>query len=118
MGESSEHEDLMSARSELERIDRTGTVWFAAALIAVALPVAALLVGGWRPADLPAATAVVWWIGTVLVAIGLAGLGYAGCPIYWSDVPTAHRQKSIAVRAGCVLFLIGSFIALVAVLTS
>jgi hypothetical protein len=118
MGESSEHEDLMSAQAELRRIDRTATIWFAAAVIAVALPVGALLLGGWRPADLPAPAAFVWWVGAVLIGLGLGGIGYAGCPVYWGNVPTAHLQKSIAIRGGCACFIIGSFVALVAVLVS
>lgn len=111
-------EDLMSAYSELRRIDRTGTIWFAAALLAVSLHVAALLLSGWRPSDLPATAAAAWWIGATLVGVGLAGIGYAGCPIYWGDVPTAHRQKSVAIRGGLAMFLIGSFTAVVALLAS
>lgn len=111
-----EREDLMSAHSEVRRIDRTGTIWFAAAMIAVALPVAALVLDEWRPSSLPDWAEMAWWVGAVLVGIGLAGIGYAGCPVYWGNVNTAHRQKSVAIRGGLVLFLIGSFIAIVSVL--
>lgn len=118
MSDSPDPEDLMSASSELARIDRTGSMWFAAGLLAVALPVAALLHGGWRPVDLPEASAVAWWVGAILVGIGLSCIGYAGCPIYWGDVRAAHRQKSVAIRTGLALFLTGSFTALVAVLAA
>ncbi|HOT34658.1 MAG TPA: hypothetical protein PLW15_09455 [Rhodoglobus sp.] len=48
--------------------------------------------------------------------IGLSAIGYAGCPIYWGSVSTAHLQKSIAIRAGLAMLLIGSFVAISAVL--
>jgi hypothetical protein len=107
----------MSDYVEVQRIDRTGTIWFAATLISVALPVAALFISGWRPADLDDPERVLWWVGATITAIGLAAIGYAGCPIYWGNVSVAHLQKSIAIRAGLVCFLIGSFVAVIAVLT-
>ncbi|MDO7882756.1 hypothetical protein [Antiquaquibacter soli] len=108
--------DLMSARAEVQRTDRTGTIWFAAALVAVTLFVASLVLSGWRPSLLPAGAAVAWWIGFALAALGLAGIGYAGCPIYWGNVEVAHWQKSVAIRAGLVLFLIGGVTVVVSML--
>jgi hypothetical protein len=110
-------EDMMSNEVELRRIDHTATIWFAATVIAVAIPLAALLHGGWRPSDLHPAAGVAFWIGVIVVGVGLAGIGYAGCPIYWGNVRVAHLQKSIAIRGGLVCFLLGSFVVLVAVLT-
>jgi hypothetical protein len=109
-------EDLMSASVEVRRIDHTATIWFAAALLAVALVAGGVLISGWRPSDLDPVASDVWWIGAVFTGLGLAGIGYAGCPIYWGDVATAHRQKSVAIRAGLVLYLLGSFTAAVALL--
>lgn len=59
---------------------------------------------------------VAWWIGFALAALGVAGIGYAGCPIYWGNVEVAHWQKSVAIRAGLVLFLVGSVTLVVAML--
>lgn len=111
-------DDLMSARREVQRTDHTGTVWFAAALVAATIFVASLVLTGWRPADLPDPARVVWWAGFVIATLGIAGIGYAGCPIYWGDVEIAHRQKSVAIRAGLVLFLVGSVAVVVTMLAS
>ena len=108
----------MSARAEVQRIDHTGSTWFAATLLTVSLPITGLLVSGWRPHDLPPTAGVAWWIGIVMIGIGIAAIGYAGCPIYWGNVETAHLQKSIAIRGGLVSFLLGCFIAVVALLAS
>jgi hypothetical protein len=110
--------DLMSDHVEVQRIDHTGTVWFSTALIAVALPVTGLLVSGWRPSQLPSDAAVAWWIGATLIGLGLASIGYAGCPVYWGNEHIAHRQKAIAIRAGLVMFLVGAAVALVALFSS
>ena len=106
----------MSAQVEVQRIDRTGTIWFAAALGAVSFVVASLVLSGWRPSDLSQNASDAWWFGFVLTAIGLAAIGYAGCPIYWGNVDVAHKQKSIAIRGGLVFFLIGALTATVALL--
>ncbi len=106
----------MSHRQELRRIDHTGTIWFAAALIAVALPLCGILISGWRPSELAPVAAGFWWVGATLATVGIAAIGYAGCPIYWGSVRTAHLQKSISIRAGLGLFLIGSFVAVSALL--
>lgn len=116
MSTHTESADLMSDEVEVRRIDRTATIWFAAALIAVALPLTGVLISGWRPSQLGAADDFLWWIGCGLVAVGLAAVGYAGCPVYWGNVATAHLQKSVAIRAGLVLLLVGAFLAVVAIL--
>lgn len=109
-------DDPMSAEAELRRIDHTATIWFGATVFAASLQVAAILLGGWRPSELPPAAGIAWWIGAGLVSLGLAAIGYAGCPIYWGNVRVAHLQKSVAIRGGLVCFLVGAFVALVAVL--
>jgi len=106
----------MSPTQELHRIDHTATIWFAAALVAVALPLCGILISGWRPSELAPVAASFWWVGATLATVGIAAIGYAGCPIYWGSVRTAHLQKSISIRAGLGLFLIGSFVAISAVL--
>ncbi len=116
MSTTRESADMMSAEAELRRIDHTATIWFAAAIVAVALTLAALILSGWRPAQLTDVAATAWWIGAALVAVGVAGVGYAGCPIYWGNVSVAHRQKSIAIRGGLVCFLLGGVVAIVAML--
>lgn len=110
--------DLMSARVEVQRTDHTGTIWFAAALLAVTLFVASLVLSGWRPALLPDGARIAWWIGFGLATLGLGGIGYAGCPIYWGNVEVAHRQKSVSIRGGLVLFLVGSVTIAVATLAN
>ena len=106
----------MSAYSEVQRTDRTGTIWFAATLLAAALVVGALIVSGWRPSQLEGSAEDIWWIGFTFTSFGLAGLGYAGCPIYWGNVEVAHKQKSVSIRAGLVLYLLGSVISVAALL--
>lgn len=113
----SDSSDPMSAEAELKRIDHTATIWFPAALLTAGFQVAAIVLSGWRPSELPPPGGLVWWIGAVLVGVGLAGIGYAGCPIYWGNVRIAHLQKSIAIRGGLVCFLFGSFMAFVALMT-
>jgi uncharacterized membrane protein YbhN (UPF0104 family) len=111
-----EHPDLMSAPVEVQRTDHTGTIWFAATIVAVAVFAGSIILSGWRPADLAPGGTVAWWIGFALAALGVAGIGYAGCPIYWGNVEVAHWQKSVAIRAGLVLFLVGSVTLVVAML--
>ncbi len=111
-------EDLMSAQVEVQRTDRTGTIWFAAALVAATIFIASLVLTGWRPSELADAAQVVWWVGFGLSALGLASIGYAGCPIYWGNVEVAHAQKSLAIRAGLVLFLVGAVALVVVTLAS
>lgn len=108
--------DLMSDYVEVQRTDHTGTIWFAAALGAVALVVASIVLSGWRPSDLGSPAAEVWWTGFAFAFVGLAGIGYAGCPIYWGNVSVAHRQKSIAIRGGLVFFLLGAGLTTLALL--
>lgn len=116
MSDLTDQPDLMSDYVEVQRIDRTGTIWFAATLLAVSLPLAALFMSGWRPSELVEPAGIAWWIGFGLVGLGLAAIGYAGCPIYWGNVRVAHLQKSIAIRGGLVAFLFGSFVAVIALL--
>lgn len=105
----------MSARAELRRIDAVAPWWFAFALLATAIATGALVLSGWRPSQLPPPAGLAWWLGAILTASGLAAIGYAGCPIYWGNVRIAHRQKSLAIRAGLVLYLVGGAIAFIAV---
>lgn len=107
-----------SITAELRRIVFTGTIWFAAAIVAAGVPLSGLLSAGWRPSDLPPAAEVVWWLGAALALIGTAGFGWAGCPVLAWGLPVADWQKSISIRGGVALFLIGTVAASVAVLAS
>jgi len=113
-------EAIVHLESEAEEIRRTlfsGTVWFAAAIIAAGIPLAGLLSAGWRPSDLPVTAEVIWWLGAALAFIGTAGFGWAGCPILAWEAPVAQRQKSICIRGGVALYLIGTVAASVAMLS-
>jgi hypothetical protein len=110
--------EARSPAAELKRIDFTGTIWFAAAIIAAAIPLAALLSAGWRPADLPASNDFAWWFGSVLVTGGLVGLAYAGCPAKGATLEGDERIKSFSIRAGMALFGVGGMVALLALLLS
>ena len=105
-----------STVAELRRIDFTGTIWFAGAIIATAIPLAGLLSAGWRPSDLPLPAEVTWWVGSALALVGIAGFGWSGCPVLAWPVSVADRQKSITIRGGVAVYLVGTVAALVAVL--
>lgn len=105
-----------STVAELRRIDFTGTIWFAAAIIAVGVPLAGLLSQGWRPADLPVPAEIAWWVGAAFTLIGIAGFGWSGCPVLAWPVPVAERQKSITIRGGVALYLVGTVVSLIAIL--
>ena len=106
-----------STVAELRRIDFTGTIWFAAAIIALGVPLSGLLSQGWRPSDLPGPAEVAWWVGAAFTLIGIAGFGWAGCPVLAWPVPIADRQKSICIRGGIMLYLVGTVTSAIAVLT-
>lgn len=113
-------EDFVAEEStvaELRRIDFTGTIWFGAAIIAVGIPLAGLLGQGWRPADLSMPAEVAWWIGAAFTLIGIAGFGWSGCPVLAWPVRVAERQKSITIRGGVALYLAGTVISLIAILS-
>jgi hypothetical protein len=111
-----DYADEESTVAELRRIDFTGTIWFAAAIIAVGVPLSGLLGQGWRPSDLPGAAEAAWWVGAAFTLIGIAGFGWAGCPVLAWPVPIANRQKSICIRGGIALYLVGTVASSIAVL--
>ena len=102
---------------ELRRINRTGTIWFASAIIAVGIPLAGLLAAGWRPHDLPLVAAAAWWVGSALTMLGIAGFAWAGCPVLAWPAAQAYRQKSLCIRGGVGLYFAGTVIAAVAMLS-
>ena len=108
--------DDESPSAELRRTLFSGTIWFAAAVIAAGIPLSGLLAQGWRPADLPLPADLVWWVGAAIALIGTAGLGWAGCPVLAWDAETALRQKQLCIRGGMVLYLVGTVAASVTVL--
>ncbi|MFB2580047.1 hypothetical protein ACEXQD_02250 [Herbiconiux sp. P15] len=107
---------LMGAEENVQRIMRTGTVWFGVAAGSAAVVLGMLLSSGWRPAQLPEDLQVVWWIGAFLVALSVGLIGWSGCPILEVDVPTASRNKSRTMQLGTMLFIVGGVVALFAVL--
>ena len=106
-----------STVAELRRIDFTGTIWFAAAIIAVGVPLAGLLGQGWRPADLPMPAEVAWWVGAAFTLLGIAGFAWSGCPVLAWPVPVAEKQKSITIRGGVGLYIVGTVVSLIAILS-
>ncbi|RCK68917.1 hypothetical protein DT076_13440 [Desertihabitans brevis] len=107
-----------SVPAELTRIGFSGTLWFAAALLAAAIGLAGLLAGGWRPAGLPTLAAVGFWVGAGAQLLGLGGLAWAGCPVIGLDRERADKNKSLVVRAGVIAFVLGGALASLAVLLS
>ena len=111
-------EPMNSDSAEVARITTTGTVWFAAAMIAAGIPLAGLLSSGWRPAELDGVSAVAFWVGSLLGLAGTAALAWAGCPVLGATVAEADRQKVISIRGGVVLYLAGTVVATLSVLVS
>ena len=107
-----------STAAEVGRMVKTGTVWFSAAVISVAIAIPTLLSSGWRPSDLAAPEGFAWWFGSFLALVGVAGLAWAGCPVMGFPLHAAHQQKAVCMRGGTVLFIGGSVIALMAILLS
>jgi len=108
--------ELMSPEVNVQRIMWTGTIWFTAAVGAVAVTLGLLLSSGWRPAMLPTADEALWWVGAALVTLSVGLIGWSGCPILEVDVPTADRNKSRTMQLGTMLFIVGGALSLLAVL--
>ncbi|PVZ95506.1 hypothetical protein DDQ50_03105 [Amnibacterium flavum] len=106
----------MSPEKNVQRIMWTGTIWFAAAAASVAAFTGLLLASGWRPALLPPADQIVWWVGALVVVLSLGLIGWSGCPILEVDVPTADHNKTKTMQFGTAMFIIGGAIAIFAVL--
>jgi hypothetical protein len=109
-------DELMAPDRNVQRIMRTGTVWFAAAIGATAITAGLLLSSGWRPAMLSTGLEALWWIGAALVALSIGLIGWSGCPILEVDVQTADRNKTRTMQLGTMLFIVGGAVALFAVL--
>jgi hypothetical protein len=109
-------DELMAPVRNVRRIMVTGTVWFAFALLAVAIVGGPLLASGWRPALLSGGIAVLWWVGAVVVALSLGLIGWSGCPILEVDVPTADRNKTRTMQVGTLCLILGGTATVFAVL--
>lgn len=101
---------IESVSSEVRRIDATGTVWFASSTLSAAVVLAGIMAAGWNPADLALPASIAWWVGAVAVLLGIAGFGWAGCPVLGFPVEQADRQKSLCIRTGVVLYTAGGVI--------
>jgi hypothetical protein len=99
--------DLREPLTETRRIMRTGTVWVAAGALAPAIGLGPLLASGFRPAQLPAALGLAFWIGIVAAGVGLALLIWAACPVPAFPLEQAHPQKVFSIRVGIVLNIAG-----------
>jgi hypothetical protein len=111
--------DEESTSAELRRIDFTGTMWFGAALIGTSIPLAGLLSSGWRPSDLPDGPAtVLWWLGAALSVLGMAGLAWAGCPVFAFPLDQTDRQKAFTIRAGLGAYAVGAALSTIVVLVA
>lgn len=109
-------QELMTPEVNVQRIMRTGTVWFAAAVGTVGFFLGLVLASGWRPTQLAVSDQVLWWIGALVVVASLGLLGWSGCPILEVDVPTADRNKTRTMQWGTALFIIGGALAATALL--
>lgn len=114
-GDQSLHE-LMQPEQNVQRIMWTGTAWFAVAVGSTAVTMGLLLASGWRPADLPAGLAVLWWIASVMVAGSIGLIGWSGCPILEVSVPVADHNKTRTMQLGTLLFIVGGALSLAAIL--
>jgi hypothetical protein len=114
----SQHElhPLMQPEQNVQRIMRTGTVWFAAALVGVALFAGQLLASGWRPDQLPPLAQGIFWLSSVGVALSLGLIGWSGCPILEVDVPTADRNKSRTMQIGTAMLIVASALSVFAIM--
>jgi hypothetical protein len=108
--------ELMSPEANVQRIMKTGTVWFGVAVGASAVVLGLLLAAGWRPSVLDPAEGALWWIGSFLVVLSIGLIGWSGCPILEVDVPTADRNKSRTMQLGTMLFIVGGAFTMFAVL--
>lgn len=108
--------DLMTPEKNVQRIMWIGAAWFGVSVGAVAVVMGFLLSTGWRPDTLPTGLAIIWWIGSALVALSIALFGWSGCPILEVNVPVADRNKTRTMQLGTLLFIVGGAAALFAIL--
>ncbi|WBU38199.1 hypothetical protein [Homoserinibacter sp. YIM 151385] len=117
-GERSELDPVETPAAEVQRIMRTGTIWMAAGALAPPIGLGPLVAAGWRPGELPLAGELVFWLGAVVAAAGLALLVWAGCPVLGFRLREAYQQKVVSIRVGVVLNLSGLTLAGLAILLS
>lgn len=112
----SDQTELMSPEQNVQRIMWTGTAWFAAVVASIAITMGLLLASGWRPSELPAGLAVMWWIGAGLVTVSVGLIGWSGCPVLEVSLPVADRNKTRTMQVGTLFFIVGGAVSLAAVL--
>lgn len=108
--------DLMTPEKNLQRIMWTGTIWFSAAVLAIALTLGTLLSSGWRPEILPTGLAWLFWVGAAVTALSIGLIGWSGCPILEVSVPVADANKTRTMQFGTAMFIVGGAACLLAVL--
>jgi hypothetical protein len=97
-----------SPEAELRRMVYSGTIWFGAVLLAVAVGMAGVVVSGWRPSELPPGAGAVWWIGAVAWVVSLGNLAWAGCPTLGFPLRSAVKQKQICSRIGVMAAVVAA----------
>lgn len=115
---SNSREDLMAPEVDVQRIMRTATIWFSAAVLADALVMGLVLASGWRPALLSEGLAIFWWASALVHGISIGLLAWSGCPILEVSVPVANRNKSKSMQLGTLLFIVSGAAVLLALLLS
>lgn len=95
--------DEESPEAELRRMVRSGSLWFAAVLLAGAIGMAAVMISGWRPGELAPLGAAIWWLGALAGVGALGCFGWSGCPTLGFPLRDAVRQKQVCSRLGVIL---------------
>jgi hypothetical protein len=80
---------------------------FAAALLSGTITTAILMSSGFRPYRLDPLPAALWLSGTGLAVIGTALLGWASCPPLGAGARASVPPRSLVIRVGMAVFLVG-----------
>ena len=88
------------------------TTLLAAAMIAIAILLAGMLAGNWMPSVIGSGVEKVFWIGSVLGAIGVILIGSAAFPTTRADAGIV-RRKTRYLQVGLVLLAVAPLVMLV-----
>lgn len=97
---------LERTRQELDRADAKSTTLLAGISVGIGAVLAGIFAGEWSPRDLIWAGAIGWWLGSLLILLGVAHLVYAVYPrvtpptddrpvpaAYYGDIVDAYDKK-------------------------